>query len=56
MANQTRQATTRVIELAEEGILVWEQIARDCMNYMSEADVKDMAEGNGYFDFDEEMS
>ena len=50
MANETRQATARVIELAEQGVLVWEQIARDCMNYMSEYDVKDMAEGNGYFD------
>ena len=54
MANEARRATARVIELAEEGVLVWEQIARDCMDYMSEADVKDMAEGNGYFDDPEE--
>ena len=55
MANEARQATRRVIELAEEGVLVWEQIARDCMNYMSEYDVRDMAEGNGYFEgFQEE--
>ena len=50
MANESRRATRRVLELAEEGVLLWEQIARDCLNYMSEADVKDMAEGNGYFD------
>lgn len=50
MANESRQATRRTLELAEGGVLCWEQIARDCMNYMSEADVKDMAEGNGYFD------
>ena len=50
MANEARRATARVIELAEEGVLVWEQIARDCMNYMSEDEVADMAEGNGYFD------
>ena len=55
MANESRRATRRVLELAEEGVLLWEQIARDCMNYMSEADVKDMAEGNGYFDDIEEQ-
>ena len=54
MANESRQATQRTIELAEQGVLCWEQIARDCMNYMSEADVKDMSEGNGYFDDVEE--
>lgn len=50
MANESRRATRRVLELAEEGVLLWEQIARDCLNYMSEDDVKDMSEGNGYFD------
>ena len=54
MANEARRATARVIELAEEGVLVWEQIARDCMNYMSEDEVADMAHGNGYFEFDED--
>ena len=50
MANESRQATRRVIEMAEEGILCWEQIARDCMNYMSEQDVDDMAHANDYFE------
>ena len=55
MANEARQATRRVIELAEEGVLVWEQIARDCMNYMSEDEVRDMANSNDYFEgFQEE--
>ena len=54
MANEARRATARVIELAEEGVLVWEQIARDCMNYMSEDEVADMAHSNGYFEFDED--
>ena len=54
MANEARQATRQVIELAESGVLAWEQVARDCMNYMSEGDVADMAEGNGYFEFEEE--
>lgn len=55
MANESRQATRRVIDLADEGVLTWEQVARDCMNYMSEADVADMANGNDYFEgFQEE--
>lgn len=54
MANEARQATRRVIDMADEGVLVWEQIARDCMNYMSEAEVRDMADSNGYFEHDED--
>jgi hypothetical protein len=54
MANEARQATRRVIELADEGVLTWEQVARDCMNYMSESDVADMADSNGYFEFEEQ--
>ena len=40
-----RQTTCEVIDLAESGILSWETIARECLNYMSEADVHDMATG-----------
>ena len=54
MANESRQATCQVIELAEEGVLLWEQIARDCMNYMSEDEVADMARINGYLEFEED--
>lgn len=55
MANESRQATRHVIELAESGMLTWEQVARDCMNYMSEDEVADMARGNDYFEgFQEE--
>jgi hypothetical protein len=55
MANESRQATRKVIELADEGVLTWEQVARDCMNYMSEDEVADMARGNDYFEgFQEE--
>jgi len=54
MANEARQATQRVIDMADQGVLSWEQIARDCMNYMSESDVADMADSNGYFEHDED--
>ena len=50
MANESRQATREVIELAEQGVLLWEQIARDCLNYMSESEVADMAHSNGYLE------
>ncbi len=54
MANEARSATGRVIDMADQGVLAWEQIARDCMNYMSEHDVADMAHCNGYFEHEEE--
>ena len=54
MANQSRQTTNRVIEMAEDGMLLWEQIARDCLNYMSEAEVADMANDNDYFEYEDE--
>lgn len=38
-----RESTIKVIELAEQGVLAWETIARECLSYMSEADVDDMA-------------
>ena len=54
MANESRQATRKVLEMAEEGIIDWESVARDCMNYMSEDEVADMARINGYLEFDED--
>lgn len=32
----------QVIELAENGILSWEEIARECIAEMSEDDIEDM--------------
>lgn len=54
MANESRQATCRLIELAEQGIIDWESLARDCMNYMSEDEVADMAHINDYLESEEE--
>ena len=33
----------KLIELAEDGALAWEALARECIAYMSEDDAKDMA-------------
>ena len=38
-----RKSTIKVIELAEEGVLTWEAIARECLSCMSESEVDDMA-------------
>jgi aldehyde:ferredoxin oxidoreductase len=54
MANESRRMTRRVLELAEEGIIDWEQIARDTLNWMSEAEVAEFADSNGYFEFEEQ--
>ena len=38
-----REATCRLIEAAEGGMLSWEAIARECLAQMSEDDVADVA-------------
>lgn len=38
-----REYTCKLLKLAEEGVVNWEGIARECLNRMSEDDVKDMA-------------
>jgi hypothetical protein len=50
----TRPVTCEVLDLAEQGVLSWEQIARDALNYMSESQVADMAESNGYVETEDE--
>jgi hypothetical protein len=54
MIRNTRMATTKLLELVEDGVLDKDQVIRACVNYMSETDVKDMCEAEGYFDLDEE--
>ena len=38
-----KTASCKVIELAELGILSWETVAREALQYMSEDEVADMA-------------
>lgn len=49
-------AKNKVIELCEDGILDWEDLARECVDYMSEDDVNDMASTVGWFDDEEDMN
>jgi hypothetical protein len=50
----TRQATTQLIEMVEQGLLSWEDIAMAALNYMSESDVKDMAECNDFIEVEDD--
>lgn len=38
-----RKYPNLLIEMCEEDALSWEAVARECLSYMSEYDVKDMA-------------
>ena len=40
----TRQYTNELVRLAEDGVITWEGLAHACLGYMSEADVRDMAQ------------
>lgn len=48
--NQSRKTTQQLIDWAEQGVVDWETLARDCLNYMSEDEAADMARVCGYFD------
>lgn len=43
-----REATCELIDMAENGTISWETIARECLQYMSEDEVRDMAESNDW--------
>ena len=49
-----RKYTNKIIEMAEEGIIGWEDIARAALNWMSEDDVRDMAYGNMFLEDEDE--
>ena len=52
--NNVRQATNRVLEMVEEGILDKDTVIMSCLKYMSEDDVADMAQMNEFFINEEE--
>ena len=49
----TREATNKVLEMIEEGLLDKDMVIMACLKYMSEDDVADMAHINEFF-YDEE--
>ena len=45
----TRQATNRILEMVEFGLLDKDQVILACLKYMSEDEVADMAHANEFF-------
>ena len=45
---QSRPVTSELLDLAEQGVLTWEQLARDALGWMSEAEVQQFAQSNDY--------
>jgi hypothetical protein len=50
----TREYTTKLLEMVEEGILDRDNVIMACVQYMSEDDVKDMMECNEFLNEEEE--
>lgn len=50
-----RNYTTKLLDDCEMGVISWESVARECLSYMSEDDVKDMAVSAGFIDDDTEL-
>lgn len=44
----SRPVTSELLDLAEQGVLTWEQLARDALGWMSEHDVQKFAQANDY--------
>jgi len=49
-----RQATDKILEMVEEGVLDRDTVIMSCLKYMSEDDVADMANTNEFFINEEE--
>ena len=48
-----REATNKILEMIEEGILSRDEVIMACLKYMSEDEVADMARANEFFYYDE---
>ena len=52
---QSRPVTSELLDMAEQGMLDWETLARDALGWMSEAEVAEFARRNDYItDTDED--
>ena len=52
--SDVRQATDKILEMVEEGILDKDMVIMSCLKYMSEDDVADMAQMNEFFPMPDE--
>lgn len=44
----SREYTRKLLDMVDSGMIDARQVLRDALNHMSEDEVKDMAETNGY--------
>lgn len=51
---QSRPVTSELLDMAEQGMLDWETLARDALGWMSEAEVAEFAKRNDYITDTEE--
>lgn len=49
-----RVATRKILEMCEDGVLDWKSLAEECLQRMSEDDVKEMGEDLGWLDEEED--
>jgi hypothetical protein len=47
-----REATNQILDMVEQGILCKDIVLKACLNYMTEDEVKDMAEANEFLPTD----
>lgn len=52
--SNARRNTIKLLDAAEDGIISWEEIARECLAAMSEAEVSEMTAFVDFFEDDEE--
>jgi flagellar biosynthesis/type III secretory pathway M-ring protein FliF/YscJ len=52
--HKTREVTNKILEAVEEGLLNKDMVIMACLKYMSEDDVRDMADANCFFEEEEE--
>lgn len=50
---KTREATNRLLEMIEEGLLDRDSVIMSCVKYMSEDEVADMCHCEGFFESEE---
>ena len=44
----SRRYTTELLDMAEQGMIDWETLARDALSWMSESEVEEFARRNDY--------
>jgi len=54
MNHTTRQATNRLLEMIDDGLLDRDTVIMACVKYMSEDDVADMCHANEFFEDENE--